>query len=93
VLAARVLNDSGLAPGQQVDRAFRVVFDRQPKDEERQAVLDFLNRQAGVIEARLAQNAPPMPSQMPASMTPARAAAFVEFCHAMLNSNEFLYMN
>jgi hypothetical protein len=93
VLAGRVLNDSGLAPEQQVDRAFRVVFDRQPKDEERRAVLDFLNRQSPIIEARLAQKRAPMPSQMPSGMSPARAAAFVEFCHAMLNSNEFLYMN
>jgi hypothetical protein len=93
-LAARVLNDSGLAPEQQVDRAFRTVLDRQPKDEERRAVLEFLNRQAGVIEARMAQQkAAPMPALMPANMPPARAAAFVEFCHALLNSNEFVYMN
>jgi hypothetical protein len=92
-LAARVLNDSGLAPEQQVDRAFRTVFDRQPNEEERRAVLEFLDRQAGVIEARMAQANAPMPSHVPASMPPARAAAFVEFCHALLNSNEFVYMN
>jgi hypothetical protein len=75
-LANRVLNDAGLSPDQQVERAFRIVFNRAPKDDERQAVLDFLNKQAGEIGGETA-----------------RAAAFVDFCQALLNSNEFLYVN
>jgi hypothetical protein len=75
-LANRVLNDAGLSPEQQVDRAFRIVFTRAPKDDERKAVLDFLNQQAAEIGG---------PS--------ARQAAFVDFCQALLNSNEFLYVN
>ena len=75
-LADRVLNDSGLSPEQQVERAFRIVFNRAPKEDERQAVLDFLNKQAGEIGGQTA-----------------RAAAFVDFCQALLNSNEFLYVN
>jgi hypothetical protein len=75
-LANRVLNDAGLSPEQQVERAFRIIFNRAPKDDERQAVLDFLNKQAGEIGGETA-----------------RAAAFVDFCQALLNSNEFLYVN
>ena len=75
-LAGRVLNDSGLSPEQQVDRAFRIVFSRAPKDEERRAVLEFLNKQAADIGGETA-----------------RKAAFVDFCQALLNSNEFLYVN
>ena len=75
-LADRVLNDSGLSPEQQVERAFRIVFNRAPKEDERQAILDFLNKQAGEIGGQTA-----------------RAAAFVDFCQALLNSNEFLYVN
>ena len=75
-LANRVLNDAGLSPDQQVERAFRIVFNRAPKDDERQAVLEFLNKQAGEIGGQTA-----------------RAAAFVDFCQALLNSNEFLYVN
>jgi len=93
-LAGRVLNDGGLSPEQQVERAFRIVFDRAPKPEERQAVLDFLGRQSAIIAGRLDRNdKPPMPAHVPESMPPARAAAFVEFCHALMNSNEFVYMN
>jgi len=75
-LASRVLNDAGLSPEQQVERAFRIVFTRAPKNEERQAILDFLNQQT--VET---------------SAPTARTAAFVDFCQALLNSNEFLYMN
>ena len=75
-VASRVLNDAGLSPEQQVERAFRIVFTRAPRDEERQAVLDFLNKQAAEIGGPTA-----------------RTAAFVDFCQALLNSNEFLYVN
>jgi len=34
-----------------------------------------------------------VPAELPAGMDPARAAAFVDFCHTLLNSNEFLYVN
>jgi len=93
-LAGRVLNDGGLSANQQVERAFRIVFSRAPKDAERQAVLDFLNQQAGVISERLARNDKvPMPDHLPEGMEAARAAAFVDLCQALLNSNEFIYMN
>jgi hypothetical protein len=75
-VANRVLNDAGLSPQQQVERAFRIVFTRAPRDEERQAVLDFLNKQAAEIGGETA-----------------RTAAFVDFCQALLNSNEFVYVN
>jgi hypothetical protein len=93
-LAGRVLNDSGLSAEQQVERAFRVVFTRAPNDDERRAVLDFLNQQAAGISERLAKNEKvSMPATIPAGMEPARAAAFVDFCQALLNSNEFVYVN
>jgi hypothetical protein len=94
VLAGRVLNDAGLSAEQQVERAFRIVFSRAPKDEERAAVLAFLSQQAGVIGERLARNDKvPMPEGLPQGMEAARAAAFVDLCQALLNSNEFIYMN
>jgi hypothetical protein len=94
VLAGRVLNDGGQSPAQQVERAFRLVFSRAPDEEERQAVLQFLDQQAGAIKERLAKNdMPPVPENLPAGMDTARAAAFVDVCHALLNSNEFIYMN
>ena len=93
-LAGRVLNDGGLVPEQQVERAFRIVFNRAPKDEERQAVLRFLTQQSAELARRLEEKeSVPMPDRVPQGMDRARAAALVDFCQALLNSNEFVYMN
>jgi hypothetical protein len=35
----------------------------------------------------------PMPDAVPQGMPAARAAAFVDLCHTLMNSNEFIYMN
>jgi hypothetical protein len=94
VLASRVLNDSGLSAEQQIERAYRLALSRAPKTEESQTILDFLNRQSGLLAERLAKNEKvPLPDAVPAGMSPARAAAFVDLCHTLLNSNEFIYMN
>ena len=86
-LASRVLNDQGLVPEQQVERAFRIVFNRAPKDEERKTILEFLDTQAAEIGARTAK------PTTATGMDSARAAAFVDLCQALLNSNEFVYVN
>jgi hypothetical protein len=77
-----------------VDRAYRLALSRPPAAAEREAVLDFLDRQSALLAEGLARNEkPPVPEALPAGMEPARAAAFVDFCHALINSNEFLYAN
>jgi hypothetical protein len=94
VLASRVLNDSGLSAEQQIERAYRLALSRAPKPAESQSILDFLDHQSGLIAERLAKNDKvPLPDVVPQGMPPARAAAFVDLCHTLLNSNEFIYMN
>jgi len=48
-----------------------------------------------VMVARLASNdgKPPLPGNLPPGTDQARAAAFVDLCHMLLDSNEFLYIN
>jgi hypothetical protein len=93
-LAGRVLNDTGLSLDQQVDRAYRVVLSRSPNTAERGEVMDFLRRQSTLLSEAFARNEkPPIPDKLPAGMDPAQAAAFVDFCHSLLNSNEFVYVN
>jgi hypothetical protein len=93
-LAGRVLNDSGLSLDQQVERAYRLALSRLPNTDERATILDFLRQQTTLHAERLARNEkPPIPAELPAGVDPARAAAFVDFCHTLLNSNEFLYVN
>jgi hypothetical protein len=88
------LNDSGLSLDQQVERAYRLALSRLPNTDERATILDFLRQQTTLHAERLARNEkPPIPAELPAGVDPARAAAFVDFCHTLLNSNEFLYVN
>jgi len=57
-------------------------------------VLEFLKQQSAEIAGRLAKNeSVRLPGRMPQGMEPARAAAFVDFCQTLLNSNEFAYVN
>ncbi|MCC6395270.1 MAG: DUF1553 domain-containing protein, partial [Bryobacterales bacterium] len=72
-LAKRVGNDAGMTRESQVERAYRLVYSRAPKNEETQAALAFLERQD--------------------KFTGSKDATFVDFCHMLLNSNEFLYLN
>ncbi len=93
-LAGRVLNDGGLSPETQVDRAYKFAFSRAPTDAERSSALDFLNRQSAILAERMAtDDKTPLPENLPQGAEKAKAAALVDLCHALLNSNEFVYMN
>jgi hypothetical protein len=93
-LASRVLNDGGLSAEQQIDRTYRLLLSRAPKPEESKSILDFLNEQSALLADRLAKGYKvPMPDAVPQGMPAARAAAFVDLCHTLMNSNEFIYMN
>jgi hypothetical protein len=93
-LAARLLNDGSLLPDQQVERAYRLVLSRAPNAEEREAALKFLNEQTTYLNERFARKEKvPVPANLPQGVDPGRAAAMVDFCHVLMNSNEFMYMN
>ena len=94
--AGRVLNDSGLTPDAQVERAFRLAYGRAPTKEERKIASDFLAKQMPIMTERLAggeKSKPPLPTNMPAGIDPARAAAMVDLSQMLMDSNEFLYIN
>jgi Protein of unknown function (DUF1549)/Protein of unknown function (DUF1553) len=95
-LAGRVFNDSGLRPEAQVDRAFRLAYGRGASADEQKIAEDFLVKQMPIMAQRLAGDdkaKPPLPTNLPAGTDLARAAAFVDLCHMLLDSNEFLYIN
>jgi hypothetical protein len=94
-LAGRVLNDSGLTPDAQIDRAFKLTYGRAPSAEEQKLAAEFLAKQMPIMTQRLtdAKTKPPLPNNMPPGMDPARAAALVDLSQMLLDSNQFLYIN
>jgi len=93
-LAGRVLNDGGLTLDAQIERAYRMVHNRAPSAQERAAIADFLQTQATILRDQMSRNEKvALPDAVPAGIEPAQAAALVDFCHTLLNSNEFVYLN
>lgn len=90
-LAARVLNDAGLSRDAMVDRAYRLVYSRPASAEEKTVAQEFFTRHQSVLEAR--PGSLTLPDKLPEGVKPVEAAVLVDLCHALLNSNEFLYIN
>ena len=64
--------------------------------EEQKIAEDFLAKQTPMMDAsvwRATKTKPPMPTNLPQGIDPARAAAFVDLCQMLMDSNEFLYIN
>ena len=49
-MAARVMNDRGLTPEAEVDRAWKMAYSRMPSAEERAKALQFIDRQMQLLE-------------------------------------------
>jgi len=77
--------------GTLADRAFRLALARQPSPDERARAITFLRDQPAQISGNA--EAPTLPDPMPEGPTPAQAAALVDFCHALLNLNEFVFVD
>ena len=77
-----------------VTKAFELAYSRKPDGWEKDTVATFLEKQKSLIAARQASGQPvALPTNMPGGMKPEAAAAFVDFCQMILNSNEFVYRN
>ena len=66
---------------EQVTAAYRLAYGRPPEPAEQTRAMEFLHEQARHPEGRGAGPGPPA------------ASALVDFCHALLNSNEFVYVD
>jgi hypothetical protein len=82
-LAARVAREAGPGAGKQVDRAYRIALGRPPD-----AVEARIGRESlAVLTARWARHLPG-----PARHEAARRA-LASYCHTLLNSAAFLYVD
>ena len=77
---------------QQVEAAYRLAYSRRPDAEELQSALGFLDRQRRIIAARPGAVLA-LPTLSPDLSDQPAAAALVDLCHMLMNSNEFVYRN
>ena len=92
--AGRVLRQAGADADAQLALAYRLAYSREPRASERASALEFLTRQRAILEKRQAAGGKlSIPADRPPAVTEAAAAALVDFCHMLLNSNEFAYSN
>ena len=82
-LAARLerLEPSSTDDRDRIVLAYRLAFGRQPEPDEIAEAMAFIKRQAKLL-----------PHSAQRSITAADHDALVDFCHVLLNSNEFLYV-
>jgi hypothetical protein len=92
--AGKVIAEAGNDEQRQIDTAYQMALDRRPTQSEAQAVMDFYRRHEPIIEERLARKERlAMPENLPEGMSKAHAASIVDFCHMLINANEFVYTN
>jgi hypothetical protein len=89
--ADRVIGEAGEDPERQIEQAFRRAFVRPPTEEEKRTSLAFLREQTGLrTVARAGSGAGAEPESPGAG---AKRGALQDFCHVLLNANEFLYVD
>jgi hypothetical protein len=91
--AARLLREKSRDGEHLIDRAYYLALGRSPGEAEKQMASEFLTSQAELLRHRLrARLAVGLPVDMPEAVDPAWAAAVADFCLALMNRNEFLYV-
>ena len=89
-----LLAKAGSDEAKMVRLAYEQAYGRAPSAEEMKTCEEFVDHQAAEISAdekTIDEKQLPVPE--PQKIDRAKAAAVVDFCHAMLCSNEFLYVD
>jgi len=92
--ASRVLQTAGANQREQIATAYRLAYSRPPTTEEWKIATAFFYRHRDIVASRAADGGKlALPKALPPGVTPADAATLVDFCHMLINSNEFAYRN
>ena len=92
--AGRVLQAAGADHEAQVTTAYRLAYSRRPTPADWRIARDFFRRHREIVAERAAAGARlAVPRSLPRGVQPVDAATLVDFCHMLINSNEFVYRN
>jgi hypothetical protein len=93
--AGRLLRDNPHADIQALVRsAYRLAFGREATPDEIAAADSFIARQQALIALERSSGRPLLlPRGFPKFLDPPLAAAITDFCHALMNANEFIYVD
>jgi hypothetical protein len=89
--AGRVLKEAGGDQKAQVETAYRLAYGRKPDGFEKDSVMTFLSKQSSLIAEKKGKLA--LPVAMPEGYDSNQAAALVDLCQMLFNSNEFVVRN
>jgi hypothetical protein len=93
-MAGRILNEVGTDHYALITRAYRLAFGRDPSGADIDRSKRFLSDQASLIRQRTIDSKElALPDPMPQELDNAEGAALTDFCHALLNANEFIYVD
>jgi hypothetical protein len=77
-----------------IRRAYQIAFGREATPGEIAAAESFIARQQSLIAFERSPGRPLLlPHGFPKFLDPPLAAAITDFCHALLNANEFIYLD
>jgi uncharacterized protein YoxC len=91
IFAERLRNEVGRDVTGQIDRGFRIALGRPPRQREAQTAAQFIERQRQYHHQRRSElyKKGVDPAEIPAP----EKAALIDFCHSLINLNEFMYVN
>jgi hypothetical protein len=92
--SGRLLADSHGNHELLIRRAWLEVYSRPPSDDEITLARSFLDDQADrVYDLERSVPGASLPEPCPSCLEPHYAAAYVDLCHALLNSSEFVFVD
>lgn len=92
--ASRVLREAGTESEKQIRVAYEIALARTPTSAETMLVNEFFAEHSKIVTDRAkAEEELALPPELPENADKVAAATLVDFCHMLLNSNEFVYAN
>ncbi len=77
-----------------IKSAYRLAFAREATEDDLEAATGFIAHQQSLIESEHAAGQPLLlPRGFPKFLDPTLGAAITDFCHALMNANEFVYVD